>query len=97
MLVMILKSVPVSLKGQLSRWLIEPTSGVFLGNPSSRIRDILWEKAVEKSKDGYVLQIWDYPCAQGYKWRSIGKSRHAMTDMEGIALIKKMAKTKNIT
>lgn len=66
---------------------------MFLGNPSARIREILWEKAVEKAKDGYVLQIWDHPCSQGYKWRSYGKSSYAMIDMEGIALIKKNKKT----
>ena len=95
MLVMILQNVPVSLKGELSRWLIEPISGVFLGNPSARIRDILWEKAIQKYKKGYVLQIWDYPCAQGYQWRSCGDCRYVMTELEGLTLIKKLTKIKN--
>ena len=90
MLVMILQNVPASLKGELSRWLIEPTSGVFLGNPSARIRDILWQKALEKRKDGYALQIWDYPCAQGYQWRCSGDHRYVMAELEGLTLVKKL-------
>ncbi|MDP2945936.1 MAG: type I-E CRISPR-associated endoribonuclease Cas2, partial [bacterium] len=26
------------MKGALSRWLLEPKTGVFLGNPSARVR-----------------------------------------------------------
>ncbi|MBN2377071.1 MAG: type I-E CRISPR-associated endoribonuclease Cas2 [Sedimentisphaerales bacterium] len=85
------------MKGELSRWLIEPISGVFLGNPTVRIRDILWEKAVEKRKQGYILQIWDYPCAQGYQWRSLGDSRYILTEMEGLTLIKKLSLKKNLS
>ena len=95
MLVMILQNVPASLKGELSRWLIEPISGVFLGNPTVRIRDILWEKSMKKRKNGYILQVWDYPCAQGYQWRSCGDSRYVLTEMEGLTLTKKLSLKKS--
>ena len=58
MLVMILEKVPVSLRGELSRWLIEPKTGVFLGSPSARVRDELWDLARKKCKGGLVMQIW---------------------------------------
>ncbi len=44
MLVMILEKLPRSLRGALSRWLIEVRPGTFLGNPSQRVRDELWSR-----------------------------------------------------
>ena len=87
MLVMILEKVPASLKGELSRWLIEPKAGVFLGSPTARIRDKLWETILKKRKQGYVLQIWTDSSPQGYSFRSEGESCRQMQDFEGIALV----------
>lgn len=92
MLVMMLENTPASLKGELSRWLIEPKTGVFLGNPSARVRDRLWEKALSKCREGGVLQIWTSRCPQGYLWRSSGKLSREMVDVEGIALVRIPAK-----
>jgi CRISPR-associated protein Cas2 len=87
---MILKNVPTSLKGELSRWLIEPNAGTFLGNCSARVRDKLWEKALEKRKGGYILQVWsDHSVPQGYRYRSEGTSDRQMVDFEGIALVQR--------
>ena len=88
MLVMILENTPASLKGELSRWLIEPKSGIFLGNPSARVRDKLWEKALGKCREGGVLQIWTSRCPQGYLWRSSGSMSRQVVDVEGIALVR---------
>ena len=41
MVVMIMESVPAGLRGELSRWLIEPHPGVFWGHLSSMVRDRL--------------------------------------------------------
>ena len=87
MLVMILEKTPTSLKGELSRWLIEPKSGVFLGNPTARVRDALWEMAVAKARGGSVTQIWSYPCAQGYRYRQAGAPSRMLMDFEGLALV----------
>jgi CRISPR-associated protein Cas2 len=88
MLVMILKNVPTSLRGALSRWLIEPETGVFLGNPSSRVRDELWNLAVGKAGRGSVLQMWSYPCPQGYQFRAHNPGPRHMVDFEGLALVR---------
>ena len=87
MLVMMLENVPTSLKGELSRWLIEPKAGVFLGNPTARIRERLWQNALKKRKGGYVLQIWSDSSPQGYSFRSEGESSRQLEDFEGIALV----------
>ena len=47
MVVLILERVPAGLRGDLSRWMIEPKAGIFLGRMTARLRDKLWEKAVD--------------------------------------------------
>jgi len=47
MLVMILETVPVGLRGELTRWLIEPHPGVFVGHVSGLVRDRLWLKCCQ--------------------------------------------------
>ncbi|MBN2074348.1 MAG: type I-E CRISPR-associated endoribonuclease Cas2 [Dehalococcoidales bacterium] len=89
MLVMILEKVPTSLRGALSRWLLEPKTGVFLGNPSARVRDELWNKAVKKSKEnGAVLQVWTDQNPQGFSWRQHGERERTFIDLEGLFLVK---------
>ena len=39
MLVMILEKVPPSLRGELSRWTIEPKTGIFVGKVSAMVRE----------------------------------------------------------
>ncbi len=84
---MILEKVPTSLRGELSRWLIEPKTGVFLGNPSARVRDELWNRAVVKSREGSVLQIWTDNSPQGYKSRTLGSASRSLVDHEGVTLV----------
>jgi len=95
--VMILENTPASLKGELSRWLVEPKSGIFLGNPSARVRDKLWEKALSKCRTGGVLQIWSSRCAQGYLWRSFGKLSRQMVNVEGMALVRMQTKPRKLS
>jgi len=89
MLLMVLQNCPASLKGLLSRWLIEVRSGVFLGNPSSRIRDILWDRTVLHPRNrGYAIQIWSDQGPQGFAYRTWGEGGRELVDFEGIALVR---------
>ena len=88
MLVMMLENVPASLKGALSRWLIEPKTGVFVGNPTARVRDLLWKMAVEKCRNGTVIQMWNHRSPQGYKYRTHNLRKYAFVDYEGLAFVR---------
>ena len=54
MLVMVLENVPPSLRGELTRWLIEPRPGVFVGHVSALVRDRLWATQFHPEKSGAV-------------------------------------------
>ena len=94
MLVMILEKVPKSLRGALSRWLIEPATGVFVGNPSQRVREELWKTARRKVGDGHVLQLWSTRGPQGFVYRQHGESKRRLEDFDGIALVVTTSKKK---
>ena len=85
---MILEKVPASLRGELTRWLIEPKAGVFVGKVSKLVREKLWNKAVKGSKNGSVIQIWDSNNEQGFKCRVHGEPTRMLVDMEGLMLVK---------
>lgn len=87
MLIMILENVPVSVRGELSRWLLEPKAGVFIGHVSALVRDKLWEKVCQSRQVGGVLQAWSTNNEQRYQMRMDGNTRRKIQDWEGIQLI----------
>ncbi len=87
MVVMILEKVPTALRGELTRWLIEPHPGVFVGHLSGMVRDKLWDKCCQKSKDGGVLQMWSTNNEQRFTLRTYGVTRRQLIDCEGLQFI----------
>lgn len=84
---MILEKVPVSLRGELSRWMLEPKSGVFVGAPNALVRDRLWAKCCKACRDGGVIQIWSTNNEQRFAIRLFGDTRRLVLDFEGLQLI----------
>lgn len=87
MVVIILEKVPVSLRGELSRWMIEPKAGVFVGKISGMVRDKLWEKCCQRRVEGSCIMIWSSNNEQGFLTRSFGDPSRHIIDMEGLQLI----------
>jgi CRISPR-associated protein Cas2 len=86
MVVLILERVPASLRGELSRWMIEPRTGVFVGRVSSIVRDKLWQKAAGGAKGGAGILIYTSQTEQGFSARSFGDTTRALLDWEGLLL-----------
>lgn len=87
MIIMILENVPIGLRGELSRWLIEPRTGVFVGHVSGMVRDKLWDKCCQNKRAGGILQIWSTNTEQRYQMRAFGDTSRQIVEMEGIQLI----------
>lgn len=88
MVVMLLESVPPALRGELTRWLIEVKSGVFLGHVSARVRDKLWEKCCQAKRTGGVTQVWSTNTEQRFAMRMSGNTQREIVDLEGVQLIR---------
>ena len=92
MVVMVLQRVPVSLRGELTRWMIEPQAGVFVGTMSAMVRDRLWDKCCERLRGGGVMQIWNTNNEQGFAVRTAGTVRKEVIDMQGLQLVRTPAR-----
>ena len=88
MIVMILERVPPRLRGELSRWMIEPRAGVFVGTMSGMVRDKLWEKVVHLSEDGSAILIHSARREQGFAVRVHGDPSRELIEMEGLHLVR---------
>jgi CRISPR-associated protein Cas2 len=88
MVIFILEKVPSGLRGELSRWLLEPKAGVFVGKVSALVRDLLWEKICQESRGGSALLIHASPTEQGFDLRLWGEPRRRVEDFEGLYLIR---------
>lgn len=88
MLVMVLESVPPGLRGELTRWLIEPHPGVFVGHVTAMVRERLWEKCNKRRKAGGVVQIWTTNTEQHFRMRMAGLTDRSAVDLEGLQLVR---------
>lgn len=89
MVVMIMESVPVGLRGELSRWLIEPHPGVFLGHLTATVRDRLWERACAACREGGLIQMWTTNNEQRFAVRVYGNTRREIVDLDGLQLVRR--------
>jgi CRISPR-associated protein Cas2 len=88
MVVMVLEKVPVSLRGELTRWLIEPHPGLFVGHVNAMVRDRLWDKCCKAKRAGGVVQIWTTNTEQRFKMRAHGDTRRQIVEFDGLQLIR---------
>ena len=88
MTVIVLTNCPQGLRGFLTRWLMEISPGVFIGNPTARIRQALWNEVrnyagtgrallahTTNNEQGFTFETWDH------KWQPI--------DHDGLTLIRR--------
>jgi CRISPR-associated protein Cas2 len=90
MTIMLLERVRASVRGDLSRWLIEVSTGVFVGHVSALVRDALWERCTRHAEEGTVLQLWSTNNEQGFDLRYHQPKGRIPVQMEGIWLIQEI-------
>ncbi|GHI41126.1 type I-E CRISPR-associated endoribonuclease Cas2e [Streptomyces violascens] len=90
MTVIVLTNCPTGLRGLLTRWLLEISPGVFIGSPSARIRDVLWEEVRQYANQGRALLVHTTNTEQGFTFRT---HEHAWNPVnhEGLTLIQRPA------
>ncbi|MFG2144001.1 type I-E CRISPR-associated endoribonuclease Cas2e [Streptomyces sp. NPDC048696] len=86
MTVIVLTNCPAGLRGFLTRWLLEISPGVFLGSPSTRVREVLWAEVRQYSAQGRALLAYQTDTEQGFTFETHDHAWHP-TDHEGLTLI----------
>ncbi|NEG79218.1 type I-E CRISPR-associated endoribonuclease Cas2e [Bifidobacterium avesanii] len=88
MVVIVLTACPVGLRGDLTRWLLEISAGVFVGHISARVRDQLWERIVGLVRDGRAIMVYSARNEQHLAFR-IHHADWIPVDCDGLELIKR--------
>lgn len=88
MVVMILERASPALRGELTRWMLEPQAGVFVGSLSALVRDKLWEKACSKAKGAGGMLIYSTNAEQGFAFRFWGSTNREVVDFDGLSLVR---------
>lgn len=57
MIVIMLSDCPPKVRGDISKWLCEINTGVFVGNVSSRVREEVWQRICENIKSGQATMV----------------------------------------
>lgn len=87
-MVLIVTAVKPGLRGELTRWMIEPQAGVFVGNTPARVRDRLWDKVVREVREGSAVLLYTARTEQGFAVRAHGDRRRLPVEYEGLTLIR---------
>ncbi|XJN90665.1 type I-E CRISPR-associated endoribonuclease Cas2e [Micrococcus luteus] len=87
-MVLVLTAAPAGLRGELTRWLMEVDAGVFVGNPSARIREELWKKTRESIREGRALLIYSAATEQRLRVETHRHHWHPV-DVEGLTLMRR--------
>jgi CRISPR-associated protein Cas2 len=88
MVVILLENVRTGLRGELSRWLFEVKSGVFVGKVSALVRDELWDFVAARLGKGSAVMLFPMNTEQGFDVRTLGKPSRQLVDIEGLWLVK---------
>lgn len=88
MIVLMLERVTPGLRGELTRWLLEPRAGVFIGQVSGMVRDRLWEHVCKQMRTGAGMLIYTTNTEQGFAMRLHGDTKREVADFDGLALIR---------
>ena len=87
MLVIVTENVPPRLRGRLAVYLIEIRAGVYIGNPSAKLRDLLWAYVEAGIEEGNAVMAWNTNTESGYDFKTLGKNRRLAVELDGLKLV----------
>lgn len=87
MLVIVVENVPPRLRGRLGLWLVEVRAGVYVGDVSRRVREMIWENLEKGVDDGNAVMAWTSNNESGFDFLTLGENRRIPVEMDGIKLV----------
>ena len=87
MLVVVTENVPPGLRGRVAIWLLQIRAGVYVGDVSQRVREMIWQQCTELSDEGSVVMAWATNTESGFDFQTIGKNRRIPVEMDGLRLV----------
>ncbi|MBI5100361.1 MAG: type I-E CRISPR-associated endoribonuclease Cas2 [Nitrospirae bacterium] len=87
MLVIVVENVPPRLRGRLAVWLLEVRAGVYVGDVSRRVREMIWMNVEKGIDEGNAVMAWNTNTESGFDFMTLGANRRIPVEMDGIKLV----------
>ncbi|APE06665.1 MAG: type I-E CRISPR-associated endoribonuclease Cas2 [Alteromonas sp.] len=88
MLTVVTEAVPPRLRGRLAVWLLEVRAGVYVGNVSRRVREMIWFQITELADEGNAVMAWATNNESGFEFQTFGENRREPIDVDGLRLVR---------
>ena len=87
MLVIVVENVPPRLRGRLAVWLIEIRAGVYVGDLSIKVREMIWSQIEIGIEEGNAVMVWSTNTESGFDFMTLGKNRRLPVEFDGLKLV----------
>jgi len=87
MLVIAVENAPPRLRGRLAVWLIEIRAGVYVGDLSRKVREMIWSQVVDGIEEGNAIMAWSTNTESGFDFLTLGENRRMPEEMNGLTLV----------
>jgi CRISPR-associated protein Cas2 len=87
MLVIVLENAPDRLRGRLAIWLLEVRAGVYVGDLSKKVREMIWAQVLAGLENGNAVMAWHSNNESGFELETAGPNRRVPIDFDGLKLV----------
>jgi len=87
MLVIVTENVPPRLRGRLAVWLIEIRAGVYVGDLSAKVREMIWQQVEVGIEEGNAIMTWSTNTEAGFDFLTLGENRRLPVEIDGLKLV----------
>ena len=87
MLVIVVENAPDRLRGRLACWLLQVRAGVYVGDVSRRVREMLWEQVEAAIGPGNAVAAWNASNESGFDLVTVGTNRRVPVQFDGLTLV----------
>lgn len=86
MTVITISNAPMSLRGDLTKWMQEIATGVYVGDLNPRVREELWERVIQSVAKGQATLSYATRNELGYQFRT-HRTKQINVSFDGIPLV----------
>lgn len=87
MTVVVAEAIRPRLRGRLAIWLLEVRAGVYVGDVSKRVREMIWQYMEADLGDGNIVMAWATNAESGFDFQTMGSNRRIPVEMDGLRLV----------
>lgn len=87
MVMVVTENVPPRLRGRLAVWLLEVRAGVYVGDVSRRVREMIWDQCDALREEGNVVMAWATATESGFDFQTLGENRRMPVEFDGLRLV----------